>query len=387
MHICYVCNEYPPGPQGGIGTVTQTLGRALVRRGHEVSVVGIYSGARAAEHERAKDDQGVRVLRLPHARIGGTGFVVHGNRLRRALVQLHRQSPIDLLEGQENSFALLPRRFVAPKLIRMHGGHHFFAVTLGQKPRPWRSWLERRSFNHADHLCAVSQFVADSTRQLLHLGTRAVKVLPNPVDLVRFRAEAGGREEDGLIVFVGTVCEKKGVRQLVQAMPRIVQEIPRARLCIVGRDWLDARTGRSFTEYLRTLIAPELSPHIEFTGAVDHGRVADMLARATVCVYPSHMEAMPVAWLEGMAMGKPLVVSRTGPGPEVIDDGVTGLCCDPHDPASIAERVVALLKDEKLRVRLGRAASARARDRFSVEALVIQNEAFYERCIHPTTGV
>ena len=188
-------------------------------------------------------------------------------------------------------------------------------------------------------------------------------------------------EEDGLILFVGTVCEKKGVRQLVQAIPRVVAAVPNARLWVVGRDWRDPKTGRSFTAGLRDQLPPGLAGRIEFRGSVEHAALPDLLARAQVCVYPSHMEALPVAWLEGLAMGKAVVASATGPGPEVIEDGVSGLLCDPHDPTSIADRVITLLKDPDLRVRLGAWARARAVERFSVEALVARNETFYRRCI------
>ncbi len=104
------------------------------------------------------------------------------------------------------------------------------------------------------------------------------------------------------------------------------------------------------------------------------------LARASVCVYPSHMEALPLAWLEGMAMGKAVLGSRTGPGHEVIEDGVSGMLCDPHDPGSIAECLVRLLSDAALRADLGRCARRRAVDGFSEAAMLDRNESFYNAC-------
>ena len=87
--------------------------------------------------------------------------------------------------------------------------------------------------------------------------------------------------------------------------------------------------------------------------------------------------AMPIAWLEGMATGKALVVSKTGPGPEVVDDGVTGLLCDPRDPDSIAEQIIRLLNDAPLRCRLGSAARQAAVQRYSLDKIVEQNLAYY----------
>ncbi len=377
MHVCFLCNEYPPGPHGGVGSFTQTLARALARRGHQVTAIGFYPQGRAGE----ENDEGVRVLRLPHAELPGTGFVVNGARLRGALRQLHQQSPIDIIEGPEISLAVIPEDFPAAKLIRMNGGHQFFAATLGAQPRRWRSWLERRSFAHANHLCAVSNYVAETTRQLLHLGNRPIEILPNPVDTTRFQPQSPGLEEDGLILFVGTVCEKKGVRQLVEAMPQIVAAAPHSRLWVAGRDWHDPQTGESFIEKLRGMIPPELADKVIFKGRIEHAQLPGLMAKASVCVYPSHMEAMPLAWLEGLAMGKAIVASETGPGPEAIEDGVSGLLCNPHEPSSIAEKILRLLKDGELRRRLAQQARKRAVNLFSVESLTARNEEFYAHCV------
>jgi glycosyltransferase involved in cell wall biosynthesis len=82
-----------------------------------------------------------------------------------------------------------------------------------------------------------------------------------------------------------------------------------------------------------------------------------------------------------MASGKAVVTSQTGPGPELIEDGVSGLLCDPHSPASIADKVIRLLKDASLRRRLGSQARLRVVQQFSTGALVERNEAFYSRCV------
>jgi glycosyltransferase involved in cell wall biosynthesis len=103
------------------------------------------------------------------------------------------------------------------------------------------------------------------------------------------------------------------------------------------------------------------------------------ITRASVCVYPSHIEAMPIAWIEAMAAGKAVVASQTGPGPELIDDGVSGLLCNPHDPSSIANQIIRLLKDASLRRRLGATARKIAVERYSLDKIVRQNLAYYER--------
>lgn len=376
MHIGFLCNEYPPGPHGGIGTFTRTLGRALAGRGHEVTVVGLYPVAR----ETREEDHGVRVVRVPHSGLRGAGFFINGARLRGALRRIHAESPIDLLEGQENSLAMLPRRFVAPKTIRMHGGHHFFAVTLGRKPRPWRSWVEKRSFSRADFRCGVSRFVVDTTCALLGESSEGIEVLPNPVDISLFSPRPG-RSHSCTVMFVGTVSEKKGVRELILAAPQILQAVPQADIRVIGPDSRDPDTQGSYTEAIRRLLPTAMLERVVFTGPVENLRLPDTMADAAVCVYPSHMEALPIAFLEGMAMGKPVVASAAGPGPEVIEDGVTGLLCQPKDPQSIAEQVIRVLRDPELSRRLGDRARQEVEARFSVEILADRNVAWYRSCV------
>jgi glycosyltransferase involved in cell wall biosynthesis len=382
MHVCFLCNEYPPFRHGGVGSFTRTLGRALVSRGHQVSVLGVYPVDRQTEEM----DQGVRVIRVPATTIPRMGFVLNGIRIRKNLHRIHNISAINIIDGPELSLAYVSRSFPATKLIRMHGGHHFFAVTLGRKPRPWRSWQEVRSFAHADRICAVSRYVGETTCRLLGLDDRHIEILPNPVDTSSFAPRPAISEQDGLIVFVGTVCEKKGIRQLIQAMPMIVDAVPNARLWVLGRDSVDAASGASYVEGLRESLPRGMEQHVVFRGPIDNSLLPEALARAQICIYPSHMEALPVAWLEGLAMGKAVVASATGPGREVVEDGITGLLCDPHDPASIADRVVTLFREPGLRSRLGAAARERAIRHFSVDALVLRNEAYYDRCMRESKG-
>ena len=376
MHICFLCNEYPPGPHGGIGTFTRTLGRALAAQRMDVTAIGFYPIVREA-HE---NDHGVRVIRLPHSRVRGAGFVLNGLRLRQALRRLHETSPIDVLEGQENSLAMLPRHFIAAKTIRMHGGHHFFSVTLGKRPRAWRGWIEKRSFGRSDFRCGVSRFVVRKTCSLLGMSPEGIEVIPNPIDAALF-APRPSNGDDGLVMFVGTVCEKKGVRQLMLAIPRILAAVPHARVWVVGPDSTDRSTGGSYTESMRRLLPAHAAPRVTFTGAIDNARLPETMAAATVCVYPSHMEALPMTFLEGMSMGKPVVASAAGPGPEVIQDGVSGLLCDPRDPASIADQVTRVLTDPQLGRRLGARARQEVATRFSIDVLVTRNLDWYRGCV------
>jgi glycosyltransferase involved in cell wall biosynthesis len=376
MHICFLCNEYPAAPHGGVGSFTQTLARELVRHGHTASSVGLYPIA----SPKTEDDQGVTVIRIPQGTFPNLRVATNYWRLQQTLKRLHRERPIDILEGPERAFFLVSPRLPMPKVLRMHGGHVATLTHLGQVPERQKVMEERRSYRVATHLCACSRFVGEASRARLHLGDRPIRVILNPVDLRIFHPHDPALEEDGLIVCVGTIIERKGIRQLVESMPRVVAAWPRARLIAYGHDTIDPASGESFTRVLQRQVPAALADRITFAGPVRRDLLPPLMAKASVCIYPSHVEALPIAWVEGLAMGKAVIGARIGPGPEVIEDGVSGLLCDPHDPSAIAAAVLRLLGDRDLRMRLGSAARERAERLFSLEKLVHQNLQFYEEC-------
>lgn len=319
-------------------------------------------------------DQKVNVIRLSRRGLPIIRLAVNRGKFARALSSLHEDHPIDIVEGGEMEFWILTRSLPGKKLLRMHGGPTFFETGVRIQ-----AWKERWALHVAEHLCAVSHCVAEGTRRVLNLGDRPIEVIPNPIDTSLF--VPGSRsvpEEDGLILFVGTVAERKGIRQLIQAMPHILAAVPHARLEVYGGEVIDPAPPAPLTAELIRSMPPEVAERVEWKGRVDRRILTQAIQRANVCVYPSHMEAMPIAWLEGMAAGKALVVSKTGPGPEIVDDGVSGLLCDPREPKSIAQQTIRLLRDASLRCRLGATARQIAVERYSLDKIVERNLSYYQ---------
>ena len=148
------------------------------------------------------------------------------------------------------NFSFFPKYTSYKKVIRLHGGHHFFAIELNKKPALWRGYQERQSFRKADHYIAVSNYVGSQTQKYLKFNFD-YKTIYNSVDTNKFSMSKPENIKKNTLLFVGTVCEKKGIRQLVQAMQLIQKEVPTIKLKIVGRDWKD-KAGNSFTSYLKT---------------------------------------------------------------------------------------------------------------------------------------
>ena len=348
----------------------------LVQQGHKVTVVGA-----GYKNHSIETDEGVTVVRIAKSRWPVFKFIQQVWQINAAVKRAHKHNPIDIIECSEVGLALLRNITGVKRVIRMHGGHHFFRHFENRPLVAKTVWQEKKAFAKADALCAVSHFVNNETAKWIHFDPAKTFVLPNGVMPEKLQGLASNTETvKGRIVFTGTICEKKGARQLVQAFEIVKAAVPHATLCMVGPDWF-FEDGTSYISYLQPFIPNYLQTSIEFVGRVANTDIPKWIASAEVCAYPSHMEAMPLAWLEAMALGKPIVASNTGPGPEVISDEIDGLLCDPHQPESIAENLIRFLTDKKLAGICGQNARQKVLEHFDMEKLVHQNIWFYKQVV------
>jgi glycosyltransferase involved in cell wall biosynthesis len=374
MHIVFLTNEYPKKGlnNGGIGSFIQFIGRELVKKGINISVVGINN----SYSEQFDEDYGVKIYRTPKSKWKFGKFYQHTKNILKKIDAINQVCEINIVEGSELNFAFFPRKTNYKKVIRLHGGHHFFATELGEKPALWRGFQEKTSFKKADYFVAVSNYVGKQTQ--IHLNFFfPFTTIYNSVDLNIFKVSDKNKIIKHTLLFVGTVCEKKGVRQLVDAIPLIKKEIPDIKLKIVGRDWFFPN-GNSYIDYLKTHIKNDCKDSIEIIGAVPHSEISNIIEKAEICVYPSHMEAMPIAWLEGLAMGKTVVASNIGPAKEMIINNETGVLVNPYSAYDISKKIIELFLDESKMVCLGKQARIDIKNRFKLESILNQNINFYK---------
>ena len=372
MHIIFLTHEYPKRKMnsGGIGSFVQFLSRKLVKQGIKVSIVGLNNNNSYNEDH----DLGVNIYRVPKSKWKLGKFYQHTKRILSKIDELSKIEKVDIVEGSELNFAFFPKKTSYKKVIRLHGGHHFFALELGGKNAFWRSYQERKSFSKADAYIAVSNYVGKQTQKYLKYNF-PFRTIFNCVNTDKFKPDFDAKVEENSLLFVGTICEKKGIKQLIQAIPIIKKQIPNIQLNIVGRDW-KFKDGSSYIEYLQSIIMNEFKENINFVGPVPHEEISGYLKKAEVCVFPSHMEAMPIAWLEALSMGKIVVASDIGPGNEAIINNKTGILVNPYSPNEIADSIVKLLKTKNLD--LGTNAREDVLQRFNVNEITSLNVEFYK---------
>ena len=169
---------------------------------------------------------------------------------------------------------------------------------------------------------------------------------------------------------VAALVPHKGQRYLIDAARLVVHEIPDARFVILGEGELREHLERQVREH-------HLEKHVLLPGF--RTDVLGCIKGFDVFAMSSVTEGLGTSLLDAMACRRPIVATRAGGIPEIVEDGVTGLLVPPRDAEALAGAAVRALKDDALRVRMGEAGFARVRERFTVERMVAETAAVYAR--------
>lgn len=378
MHICFLTNEYPKTgfPHGGLGSFVKTMAEALVKNDVQVSVIGLnYTLANETE-----TINGVRIIRIQKSKVKGLAWYFNSKSIAKTIATLHKENPIDILEGAELSLTFLPKIKEIKYVIRLHGGHHFFAEGENRGINGWKGLQEKRSFKKADAFIAVSNYVKSHTAKYLSYHNKPIEVVFNPINNQLFQYQVIEIEVNN-ITFAGTICEKKGVRQLIQAFPMVKEQFSNAILNLYGRDWLFP-DGSSYIKMLKDIELPKLGEYakdVVFHGAVSFAEIPTIYAKAAVCVFPSHMETLGLVAPEAMAMEKPVIFTKLGPGPEVIADGKSGWLCNPHEPKEIANTIIQVLSNPQKANEIAKQGRLSVLQQFEIKTIVVKNIEFYNK--------
>ncbi len=375
MHIVFLSSEYPLWYPGGVGTFLQTFGRNLFANGHRVTILGVGD----KEGEEVLEDQGVKLIRLPKNKSKLPNFLHNQKVINRKLKLLEAEHPIDIIEASELGLALISKNHSAKKVIRMHGGHHFFSEAE-KRGINWRKGiLEKRSFKKADGFIAVSNYVKEHTRKYLSYHDKPIEIINYPIDTTLEAPEV--TVSTNRILFAGTVCEKKGVRQLIEAFKLVREKYPDMILDIFGRDWFYP-DGTSYMEMLKTTYDDSYLDKVIFHGSVARDVLNIKYAEALFCIFPSHMETQGLVSLEAMLLEKPVIFSAYGPGPETIDHMETGLLCDVYDPKDIAEKMIWCIENPTEAKQLGVKGNKVVRKKYEKKYILDKNIAYYTKLMN-----
>jgi glycosyltransferase involved in cell wall biosynthesis len=345
---------------GGMETYVQRLVRALPKDRFEVTVCCPHESAFS---ESLQGQPGVRILVMPMpddpawASVSSTASYV-------------RAQGVDVIHCHLNNAHLLGglagRLAGVPVLFTNHGRQ------LGSPDLE----MHRLGQTHLGVVCQYSQLHA------LNLGVLPdrLHLIPNGVDCREFqprrvrdgalRTRFGIAADAPLVGFVGRLSWEKAPETFLRAMLLVRQSDPQVRIVMCG-------TGPMAEQVAGFVRQFDLQDHVHLAGL--QSDIPAVLAELDVLVSSSHTEAMPLALMEAMAAGLPVVGTRVGGVPELVQHGLTGYLAGPGDIDGIASCVRALLRDPALRERFGAAARERALQRFSLDDCVARTGELLQR--------
>lgn len=347
---------------GGQERVALELAAAQIRRGHDVAAVSLAPlphGPLASELR----SRGVTVHAVPK----GPGFDA---RLVVRLAALLRSEGIDVVHThnpQPLAYGAAAGRLANRTIV--HTKH-------GVNPaRGRRLWLRRIGGHLAHAYVAVSEATAGVARENRECPSGRLVVIPNGVDLDAYRSDPAARRavrdelgiphDSWLFGTVGRMSVEKDHALLVRAVGPLLG--PNARLLVVG--------DGSEMEKVRAEAMP-YQPWVVLTGL--RRDVARVLASLDVFVLSSRSEGLPLALLEAMATGLPVVATQVGGVAEVLEHGSAGLLVPPGDEASLRRSLAALMADRGAAQELGDHARDRARH-YDAKRVVDMYMALYQR--------
>ena len=395
MNILYICDEYPPGRHGGIGSVVRSMAQELSKQGHTVVVAGLYDWGYGGEDKfqdgnvtvyrfrrvldstlfSRKERLYVRGLYKVFTRTGIFQWAIDKslNRYKSSLERVIQEHEIDIIETPEfQDYIQYCTRYTPfpqlskPMIVKLHGSHTYIHMEVGEQPKEFIRQTEEYLLKKSDLVTSVSRYTAERTARYLNYD-KEIKVLHNGIETDKCAVNTS--KEPGKVIYTGALWEKKGIYQLAKAWNRVVRQIPEARLTIFGR-------GRE--DQVKQHLEERAGDTVTFNGYVKRENLYLELASSMVAVFPSYAECFALAPMEAMACGTAVIFTKRASGPELIDNNKTGLLVDPDDVEELAEKIIELLNNPEKTSTLAIAGKELVRREFDISIIAKKNLEVYK---------
>jgi phosphatidylinositol alpha-1,6-mannosyltransferase len=377
MGILVITWNYPPR-RGGIEYLVDHLVASLRKR-HAVRVVTAYN--------HSSEFTEIDVVRTPCP--GLIPFALFA--LWRGVLSLRRDPGISVVFGGSALAAplvwILARLFGRRAVVQIHGLDIIYRSALYQLLCV--RWLKR-----CDRIIANSAYTA-TLAESRGVSADRISVIPPGVEPERFTAPVDvaatkklfGLEGRRVILFVGRLARRKGVKEFIQkSLPEIVAAVPQACFVIVGANPTESLTHRDdmVTEIAAAASRLDLERHVMLLGSLSDDDVVKLYQTCDLVVLPAlatpdDVEGFGIVILEAAAAGKPVVATRAGGIPDAVDDEKSGILVEAGNYDALSRATVDLLGDEKKRQMMGAFARQRLNEHFTWGKIIPRYETALER--------
>jgi glycosyltransferase involved in cell wall biosynthesis len=350
--VLVVGPRFPNG--GGVGMVDQTLLESqALNECFDMALLDTSRGERGSGKEGS-------FAAINFVYIVGQTWTLLKILVTRRPAILHQTITWGLAFWKESWFMLLARLFRVKVVGHVHGSELDEQIAQA-------NWIEKALLKRAFRIPHVLIVLNEAWRERLATqvsGAVDLRVVANCVD--RAIAVAMGQtapkaaDAEKLVLFLGWLGERKGILEALEAAHLVRQKMAEVRFVFAGQ----VASGPRKEEVERACREAAADEGICFPGLVTGDDKLALLSRASVFILPSYHENLPVAIIEAMAMGIPVVSTVVAGIPELIEEGVNGFLIQPGDTPALAERIVRLLEDGDLRRAMGAANAVKARQRY-----------------------
>jgi glycosyltransferase involved in cell wall biosynthesis len=272
-------------------------------------------------------------------------------------------------------FILISHLFHIKTIAHIHGGDfNLFVDSLKSISRR----LAIATLKKADAVVVLSswwqsyiQAIVKAPINVIVISNAPENALINATDPDRVLIDRKGNT----IIFVGSIGRRKGIFDILEAIPFVIEDHECARFLFLGEEEIAGEKQK----ILQICGDPRIQEHVCFLGWVTGEKKRACYQEADIFILPSYAENLPFALLEAMAVGLPVVTTPVGGIPEIIQDGENGFLIEPGSKTQLKERILQLLKDPQLRQRLGKNAQKTIIESFAPGKIDEQWAALYSR--------
>src|SRR6266496_907242 len=341
--ILFVTPRYFP-TVGGVQTHVYQVSRRLAKVGIDVTVLTTNPGYRLAAEEVV---EGIRIRRVPAWPVNGDFYFAP------QIYPIIRNGSWDLIHVQSYHTFVAPLAMWAawrssmPYVTTFHGGGH--SSQWRNSIRGMQQLMLRPFLARADKLVAISDFEIPLLSRRLRLPENQFTLIPNGADLPNLNLGEGESVpvENGLIVSIGRLEQYKGHQRAIAALPKILEQRPDAHLWIAGKGPYESRLWE-----LAHQIGVADRVDIHAIPASDRQRMARELSKAALVVLFSEFETHPIAVLEAVSLGRPVLVTDTSGLSELAQKGLGRAIPLKSTPSQIAEAIVDQLQQPQKQIQI-----------------------------------
>jgi glycosyltransferase involved in cell wall biosynthesis len=300
--------------------------------------------------------------------------------LRQSVHRILHQIQPDLVHGQSNNIlGCIALDAGYPTVLTVHSIH-------GSEIRFSSKWMNRVNLrmqhalmhkyfvSHARHIVSISPYIR-------HYYEPEVKAtfyeIENPIADDFFELDSDYEIPDQ-ILFMGYLFKRKRPDLALKAFHLAREQVPELNLHIAGKA-IDQKLTNQLYDYISK---NQLGDSVQFLGQLSESQVLEAFTQMSVFLLTSDLETSPMVVEQAMAAGKPVVATAVGGVSYLVDHGKTGFLVEPDDPAQLAQALVKLARDPKLRRKMGLAARREALKRFKADAVAGDMQAMYQHILN-----